>query len=403
MAIRFVLSLVVARTLSLDQAGLFFLYLAGVQIAAALLPFDLYSSTARAVLRYDDCSDKLVAVHVGRHFGAVIFLAVILGPLTAVVFYFVSPSSGFLLVILFSLHVGIEAISNDIGRMLVPLSHPLTAASFLLLRSAIWVVPTVILFETGFWQTDALGLALSWFAGSALTTVLGLHLVRQSTNPPFQLTFSLKWLVKNLRKSLLFFAGSLIFRLVTGGDRFLVAAALDLESVAVYGFFVSLSFGLLALLETGSSAWNYPQLVKSIQAKNGKQTKSVLVRFVWQNSIAAIALTSGMAFGFPPIASMILDPVYAENKALLHLICFGVLLLGLSLPCQYVVYGFGCDQARLLAMTFGAGVLVLGWYHWLPSAGLPGAGWMLASSFGAIALVRLLSMTYLLFSARHWK
>jgi len=403
LATRFALSLVVARSLALEQAGLFFLYLAGVQIAAALLPLDIYSSTARALLRADSRRGEQIGVQIGRHFGAIVFLAFVLGPLAAVAFYFSSTSIGIEFVLLFPIHIGLEAVSNDIGRILVPLKRPLAAATFLFLRSAIWIFPAVILFESDLWQTNAFGLAMSWFAASGLTTALGLFLIRQSTDARLRLSLSLNWLGKNLRHSLLFLAGSLVFRLVTGGDRFLVANALGLDAAAIYGFFVSLAFGLLALLETGSSAWNYPQLVKAIQAKNGRETRSVLIRFAWQNSIAALLLTSTLAFGFPPVAGLILDPIYAENTTLFHLVCFGVLLLGLSLPCNYVIYGFGYDQFRLLTMIFGAGTLLLGWYFWLPSGGVLGAGMMLASAFGAIALGRLLAMGYLLFTARHWE
>ena len=402
LAIRFALSLVVARSLALEQAGLFFLYLAGVQIASALLPLDLYASTARAVLRDHDQTDDTIAADVGRHFGAVAFLAVVLGPLAAVILFISSPSIGVAFVLLFPVHVGFEAISNDIGRMLVPLSRPLVAAAFLFLRSAVWIIPVAILYETGLWDTDAFGLALLWFGASVLAATFGMYLICRRTGPQFRLSLTLNWLQRNLRKSLLFLAGSLVFRVVTGGDRFLVERALGLDAVAVYGFYVSLSFGLLALLETGSSAWNYPQLVKAIQSKNGKQTRSVLIRFIWQNSFGAIALTSVLAFGFPLVAGLILDPVYVENIELLHLICLGVLLLGLSLPFQYVVYGFGRDDFRLIAMTIGAVVLFLAWYRWLPSAGLSGAGMMMASSVGAIASVRLLAAAYLMFTAKHW-
>lgn len=402
LAFRFALSLVVARALALDQAGLFFLYLAGVQIAAALLPMDLYSSTARAVLRSHDKTETSDASEVGRHFGAVALLAIVFGPLAAWIFFLASPSIGLGLVLLFSFHVASEAVANDIGRILVPLSRPLVAAAFLFLRSVAWIVPVGILFETGLWDTDALGLALAWFAASVFATSVGILIIWQKSGSQFRLRLSLPWLFRNLRKSALFLAGSLVFRLVTGGDRFLVERALGLDAVAVYGFYVSLSFGLLALLETGSSAWSYPQLVKAIQAKDGTQTKSVLIQFVCQNSVGAITLTSVLAFGFPPVAAMILDPVYAQNTDLLHLICLGVLFLGLSLPFQYVVYGFGYDHFRLLAMTIGAAVLLIGWYSWLPGGGLVGAGMMLAAAFAAIASVRLLSASYLLFTARHW-
>lgn len=403
LVVRFALSLAVARALGLDQTGLFFIYLAGVQMASGLLPFDLYATTARAVLRSHDRPPEGIGSELERHFGALMLIAVAVGPVAALIFYTSSPSVGVLLTIVFLVHVGLEAISNDIGRLLIPLSRPLLAAAFLFVRSAIWIVPAVILLETGVWATDALGLVLAWFGASVITTIMGLVLVWRGSNMKFRLVIDLQWLYGALGQSLIFFVGSLAFRFVNGGDRFLVERSLGLDAVAVYGFYVSLAFGVLALIETGNSAWNYPRLVKAIQMKEHAAVKSILSSYVWQNTFASVALCAALALSFPMVAKGLLDPIYFENTEMFLYVCLGILFICIALPFKYTIYGFGSDHVRLLGMIVGMIVLVIAWKSLLPASGLTGAGAMLAWSLGAIAASHVIGASLLMTKMKSWK
>lgn len=402
LVIRFGLALLVARTLDIEQAGLFFLYLAGVQIASSLLPMDFYASTARALLRTKTIQHGGSHTEIDRHFGAIVLMSVVFGPVAAAIFYLSSPPVGFVLALIFIVHIGLEAFSNDSGRLLVPLSRPLLSAAYLFIRSAIWIIPAALLLETGLWSANAFGLALFWFASSFVMAIMGALVTGRAAGSRLALLIDYRWVLLALKQSFVFFVGSLAFRFVIGGDRFLVERALGLEAVAVYGFYVSLAFGLLALVETGSSAWNYPSLVKAIQDRDRDRVYRILFPYLLQNTIASVVLTALLVFVFSLLPTGLLDPVYVDNVETFHLVCLSVFFLCISLPFHYTVYGFGLDAVRLFGMVFGMVIMILAWAALLPQAGLPGAGLMLAFALGAISLSRVIGGLWLLTTNRHW-
>lgn len=400
--VRFGLAILVARTLDVEQAGFFFLYLAGVQTASNLLPMDMYASTARAVLRTKTGEQDGAHAEINRHFGAVLMLSAIFGPVAGAVFYVSSPSVGFGLAFLFFLHAALEAFINDTGRLLVPLSRPLHSAAYLFLRSAIWIAPAFLLLEMGLWRASATGLAIFWLGSSFVMAVIGTMIIGRAVGTPLKVEFDFGWVILKLKYSFIFLLGSLAFRFISGGDRFLIERALGLEAVAVYGLYVSVAFGLLALVETGSSAWSYPGLVRAVQEKDKALVYQVFIPYLWQNTLGSLILTLLLVISFSLMPAGFVDPVYLESVRAFQLICLGVFFLCVSLPFHYLIYGYGMDIARLISMFFGAITMITAWAALLPEAGLLGAAIMLAAALGAIGLYRILLGTFLLFAIRRW-
>ncbi len=403
LVIRFGLSLLVARNLDIEQTGLFFLYLAGVQIASSILPMDIYAFTTRALLQNHPSQKLLSQTILERHFGSIVLISVVFSPLAAAIFYLSSPSVGLTLAVLFVAHSGMEALSNDIGRLMVPLSRPLLSAAYLFVRSAIWIIPAAILLESKLWTTDALGLILFWFASSFAVTIIGTLAISRAIGSRVSILIDYRWVYLALRQSLVFLIGSIAFRFVIGGDRFLVERALGLEAVAVYGFYASLAIGLLALVETGSSAWNYPSLVKAIQSRDKDRVYRVFFPYLLQNTLASFALSAILVLGFSLLPDGTIDTVYLRNVETLHLVSLGVLSLCISLPFHYTIYGFGHDAFRLISMVIGMVIMVIAWSAFLPQSGLQGAGLMLALALGAVALIRVIGGFWLLITMRHWQ
>jgi O-antigen/teichoic acid export membrane protein len=392
LALRFGLMFYLARNLPVAAVGLFGLYWAGLQLGSSLLTLDVYAHTSRLLLKPEADRAKIMSLH----FGFILLAAVLLSPLAGLVFYQSSSAITLLLLALFVVHMPLEIVSTEVGRLLVPLRLPLASNVIMFVRSGLWVIPLVLVMELRLIEVGVDTVIWFWLAGSILGAVVSLAALRRALGKAVMPSVKLDWIWTALAGSGTFLLATLLFRTILGADRFLVERVLGLEAVGVYSLFASVCLGVLALIESGVSAWHYPKLVAQIQAGDGAAARATLRLFVRQNLAATLALMTLIALVFGAAVWLFLAPVYFQNMATFIALVAGVSLYCLSMPFHYVVYGFQRD--RLLIAIYG-GALCVGvlWASlFMRQFGITGAGIMLALALGTIALGRVLVATRLM-------
>lgn len=387
LGLRFGLMFYLARSLPLAAVGLFGLYWAGLQLASSLITLDVYAHTARLFLKPGAESREITALHMGF----VLMAIVILSPVAAIGFYASSSAITAPLLLLFVLHLPLEVITTDVGRLLLPLKQPLFSNIILFVRSALWVVPLVAVIEFDLFPVDVTTVVWFWLGGSVLALLMSFVAVQRALGMIVKPQLNLNWAKGALFGSGTFLAATLLFRSILGADRFVVERILGIEAVGVYALFASVCLGVLGLIESGVSAWHYPELVKCIQSRDGVSARKTLSLFVHQNTIAAIGLMILIAVGFTLATKILLAPVYYQNIEAFFAVVVGVLVYCVSMPFHYVVYGFHRD--RILVGIYGVAlaILVLWAIFFMKYFGILGAGLMLAIALTAIAMGRFVA------------
>lgn len=394
LGMRFGLMFYLAKILSLAELGLFGLYWASIQLAASIIPLDVYAQTTRLLL-----SDKNISADsAAKHFGFLLLAILVLGPIAGYAAFSVAGDAGLLLMLLFALHLPIEVLATDMGRLLVPLGYPLLSNIILFIRSACWVFPYVALVEFGFVSSDLDVVVVSWVVGSLLSVVMGGCVFYRIFGRNCLPGFDFVWIKKALLASSFFLLATIMFRMLLGVDRFLVNWALGIEAVGVYSMYASVALGVLALVESGVSAWHYPALVSAIRAKDAHMTRQRLRRFLLQNTIACIVLMLVISIVFPFAVNLFLDKNFLDDIGAFYLMVVGVAFYCLSMPFHYCIYAVERDY--LFIIIYGVSGLFVGLWaiFYMADYGVFGAAVMLVIALCSIAVMRGLLSVPVIFS-----
>lgn len=392
LVLRFALMFFLARTVSLETLGLFGLYWAALQLASTLLPMDVYAQTSRWLLEGKVDAGSLIARHLGF-----LFLAIFtLGPVATFVFSLSSESIEFILIMFFLLHLPVETIASEIGRLLVPLHKPLAANVILFVRSALWVMPLVFCLEIEIVSPKLLNILSFWLVGSLFSLIISYCVLYKFSSASLIPRLNIPWCVSAIQKSGIFLLSTFAFRSVLGVDRFIVENKFDLEVLGIYALFASVSLGVLGLIESGVSAWHFPRLVAAIQKHESAAVFVILKGFVKQNSVASFCLMLIILVAFPIAVYFFLDDIYWRNLDVFVIIVIGVLMYCLSMPFHYVIYGFSSDWMLLLIYSSAFIVMVIWAGFFMVNLGVFGAGAMLSLALTVIALLRVLVAFFLL-------
>jgi O-antigen/teichoic acid export membrane protein len=392
LGLRFGLMFFLARKLSLPEMGLFGLYWAGLQLATSLIALDVYAHSSRLLLKPEAKKYQIMAVHLGFLRIAIIFLA----PVSTLLFYISSSSINGFLALFFLLHLPLEVISTDIGRLLVPLEKPLMADKILFVRSALWVIPLVAVLEFTNINLGLFQILGFWIFGSILAVALALGGLRSTLGQNVVSQVDATWIRAALLGGGAFLLATILFRGILGVDRFLIEHFLGVGVVGIYSLYASVCLGVLGLIESSVSAWHYPRLIKFIQAGNAELTRDALRSFVKKNSLTAASLIFFVVAAFSIVSKKYLGAIYYENISAFYIIAAGVLIYCLSMPFHYVVYGFRRDSFLVVNYMLGFLVLVFWAIFFMGPLGVKGAAIMLALALISIGVGRYLQASLLL-------
>ncbi len=392
LGLRFVLMFSLARHLPLSDFGLFGLYSAGLLLAAAVLPLDIYSNSTRLLLQQDADVGGILS----RHSGFLLLSSILLVPIAAMLFSLSIEKVTMILSLIFLIHLPFELFSTDMGRLMVALGKPLQANIALFLRTASWIIPVVVILEFDIVEIALTQILWIWLAGSVLTLLYSLAIYARMPGVRVRPVVDFKWIAGSIAGSGLFLLATFLFRSVLGLDRFMVENALGLEIVGIYSLFASVALGVLGIIEAGVSAWRFPALVKNIADGEYAAARKQFWLFVRQNSLATIALILAIAAVFTPAMYFLLDPPFFENWPSFLTILAGVALYCLSMPAHYLIFGFRKDAYLVGIYAFALVVMLLWALIYLKSGGLPAAATMLSLALTSIAVSRCIAASVLL-------
>lgn len=366
--------------------GIFSLYWAGLQLSASLMSLDVYAQTTRLILAAESKRD----FHIQRHFGFLAVSTLFLGPLAVSLNMVYGSGLKEALLFIFIVHLVVETFATDMGRLLVPLHKPLLSNFMLFVRSAIWVYPLVFAFEVEALPQTPDVVVFAWLLGSTASLFFGFKGIASfgfSSKVP---TLDMRWIKDALVAGALFILATLLFRSMLGLDRFFVNSVFDESSVAIYAVYASVVLSVLALVESGVSAWHYPKMVASIRKQDFLSVKGQMFSFFMLNAAATLVLFLSLFVIFPYLASYMLPKEYLAHYELLFYLSFGVIAYCLSMPFHYFIYGFSKDFYFLFIYSFGFIAMIVWVKYFMMDYGIVGAGVMLSISLSIIAIFRIL-------------
>ncbi len=375
---KFLLSILIVNKLSVEDLGVYGIFQTTITLLVYLLGFDFYTYNMRELIKNEKES---IDFYIGNQivFHALIYLVCL--PFTFFLFlwnvidlqYFV-----YFYLILISEH-----ISQEIYRILIALKKSVAASFTLFLRGGIWIVALYILW-TFEWAIGTIKLVfLLWTIGAFVSLWVGFSYLR------FKLRFKVdfQWLLKGIRVATPFLMATIFYKIIEFSGRYFIDFYWTKEDVGLFTFFSGISNAVFIFVQTTVIIVMSPLLIESSNKGPGeflgvfKNYKKQLLT----TTIIGLVLAS---FCIYPILLYLQKDILMQN-----ILVFVVLMLACTLFCfsyipHYGLYAYHRDGELLKASLFGAVIIVLLNFIFVPKFGALGAAWAQAISMLSLLVLK---------------
>lgn len=341
---RFLLIIILAKLLPLSDLGIYGLLVAGIGFAVLFVGFDYYSYSNRELLSvHKDEWSKIIV----NQIYAYLPLYLLFIPIAMVVHYYKLLPSGYF--IWFIVLMVIEHISIEQNRLLNTMQKQLSASMVLFLRSGAWVLfmlPLIIYIDS-FRNLETV--LYAWLTGGLASISFATFAIKNSVQDWHFIKPNYGWILKGYKIGLLFILGTVTFRAISTGDRFLLEQMSDVSMVGIYVFYVSLTVGATAFIHAGVIVFSTPKIVTAFQEGEVLKFKYLMKRFLKELMISIVVMVLSLYLFIPFIIEWIDKVSYLDHYDVFYIIMStaGVTVLN-SHPSTYL-YASRRDKYTLLS------------------------------------------------------
>jgi O-antigen/teichoic acid export membrane protein len=385
LASRFLLSLLLARTLSPEEMGSYGLITGVLAFALLGLGLEFYSYMFREMVPASP-ERRVQIIADQTSLGAATFVVAVILTLLAVFAGFFPPSLAlWFVLVLLAEHGSLEAT-----RFLIIMSRPVRAYMVVFLRGALWVYAIAILMFTVPSSRSLETVLICWAVGGASSIIFAA--VSLSDLPWRMLRKRAPdwaWISAGLRTARPFMVTAGAALSITYIDRFIIDKFAGREALGIYTFYSTIAIGMLSL----GAALSQQFLPKVISAYAvGPEAYSATLRaFFW----TLFALAGGMvilaALAMWPMLFLFGLSTYQADIWVFYFMLPGILLRSLADVPSYALYATRSDGYLLLCNLGAALVSALLNILLVPAFGLYGA----ALTSGVASAALFLSMAFL--------
>jgi O-antigen/teichoic acid export membrane protein len=353
---KFVLLLALAKYMTLVEVGQYGVLAATVGYALFILGLDFYTYSTREMLNVD----RTLWPAMLRN--QAVFYVACYATMLPVFYVALEWSDAFSdrLVVWFIVLVILEHLSQELSRLLVAMSLPVSATVLGFLRGGIWVfaciavmiaVPALRSIET---------VLVAWACGSLCAVAFGLASIRGLLRSDVTRSrIDWRWIWRGVKICTPLLIATLSIRGLSVFDRYLQGFFAGKEALGVYIFYASVANAIQAFLDAAVFSFQYPRVVKAAQSKDRSDLGAAVRQLTRATVFTVIALSLVASIGIKPVLELLHRPIYAENLGMFFWILAGVVLFSMSMIPHYVLYAIRRDRAILAANLSSVAVFVV--------------------------------------------
>lgn len=249
-----------------------------------------------------------------------------------------------------------EALSSEIQRHLVAISRFTRANLVLFTKSAGWMLPILLTLTNEGGRSNLESILYAWAIGSMLGIVLGIISLKDCIFLKSQINNNLIRLY--LRKVVIILFGTLATRSMFSIDRIIVEKFIGLEQAGIYGLYVGIAAGFVAIVDSGILTRSYPELV-AYATGNSEKFHDLSGR----TQTNTMLLTAGAIVAYEFLVNGFLHYISKEgyieysNIGVLLILAYGVYSLSFPLNCW--IYAKGKDEIVTIINVASLAPLIL--------------------------------------------
>lgn len=337
---RFALVFILAKYLDAASVGYYGLFTATVGYALLSVGMDFYIYSSREITRTEQSNR-------GRLLKSQVALAGILYSIIIPASIFVLPSSGFpnILLWMFIPILVLEHLNQEIYRLLIILSHQLSASVLLFVRQGSWALAIAMLMALNESSRNLTTVMILWACAGALAATAGIWKLRSMEFGGWDKRIDWGWIRKGIVVSGAFLIATLAVRAIQTFDRYWLEALAGIEVVAAYVLFFGVASALSVFLDAAIYSFQYPEFVRLGNSKKYKEMHHKVRRMALQTLGFSLAFSFASALALPLLLGWLGDPIYQSEINLYYWVLGGVIVLSLSMAPHYALYALGEDRA----------------------------------------------------------
>lgn len=385
---KFLFTVYLARVLTNEEFGLWFLVVSGVSYGVFLIGAEIYNITLRDYVHKKISSDTDGLSKQWLTFVVIYWIILFL----ASCFDFLQSDLPSRFVLICALLLVLEHSTQEIQRISIYKNNQIHANILLFIKSAGWMLPTA-LYATIQNTTISLTFILqSWLCGSGLALIYGiavyLKLFRAMRIPAVRFD---KGAIKYYTKILMpFWVLAFAIRTPVVLDRYLLELFSDRERLGIYGYYMTLGNGVQAMFDATILSNLIPLLLDNNINNCRLSMRKVIKQYLIYSLGFWILSLTGVFLAMPYIKMITNFPASDNSHMLFILIFLGQMIFSFAVLLQYGLYALRQDQdlnkgavVYLMSSLFSFIILI-------PNYGNIGA----ALSLGISALVFLMVRFY---------
>lgn len=378
---KFFILIYIAKVLSIEEVGVYGLFVATLGFFLYFLGVDFYTYTTRELIGIP--KEKWIYI-IKDQFVFYFLVYAIFAPIILVVFFSDILEWKYLWWFYYLLIA--EHISQELYRLLVVMREPLKANLMLFIRSGLWCYIVIgIMYE---WpNTRSLTtLFAGWAVGVGLSLLIPLSLLcRMEWRKAFVRPIEWQWIKKGVRIASVFFVGTLAIRGVLILDKTIIKLFSGDAAVGVYIFYFNIANAIQTFVDAGVVMHFYPKIIAEYQAKNYQEFNRLSILMGKGIILALIVLIVFVAILIEPVLQFVGKTIYTEHLLVLWLLVGVSIFTCLSLVPHYQLYAVHADRALMK-------VSILAFFIMLISNTLLVAKWGAEGSALALLIVMLFVM-----------
>lgn len=252
--LKFALSIIVIKKLSIEDYGVFGLFQSSVVILTFIIGFDFYTFSSREMLKKNE---KQFNYYFGNQLAFYLIAYVLVIPLTFFIFNLGIIDSDY--ATLFILILISEHLSQELYRVLILLNKTVIATLVLFFRSGFWIAALYLFWNQNLLDVKIKSIFILWLFGAVLSVVIGFRFVKIERLRKIDF----KWIAVGIKVAFPFFVGTILYKIIEFSGRYFLNFYYAEEEVGVYTFFSGIANILFVFVQTIVIIELYPKLIQS--------------------------------------------------------------------------------------------------------------------------------------------
>ena len=375
---------VLAKYLEPEVVGLYGLLGATIGYALYLVGFDFYTYTNRELI---NSSEEVWGTQLKSQCALFCILYLVMLPILVLVFgYGLLPWA---VAAWFFVLLPLEHMNQELARLLVAISRPVSASWVIFLRGGAWSLAIASLFILVETSRSLETVLFAWTSGGIIAACVGVVALSRMQLGGWAERIDWRWLSKGLKVALPFLLATLALRGVFTVDRYWFEHLAGMEVLAAYVLFLAIAGVLGAFLDAGVYAFHYPRLIRSWNDRESDNFRKELTLMLLQTLAISIVFAVTTTLFLPVLLSWLDRPVYTDNADLYLWVMFAMLLHAFSMIPHFALYAMGRDRPIVVThLSVFALFIILVWILSVPFQAMA-VPYALCAAFALMLLMKL--------------